>query len=162
MRRWPRWIGAACCAAFVLVVAAMPLAAEPPAMPPGQPWTGSGVPPGLVAPCDQYDPFGPARSTRIALDSRDFVHQDGSEMRSFIDTGSIGKVDVAVVAATPPGIVRGISAVPEISRMSPYFGERLKGVALDVALATTGQPVQIVLDLRQVCATHFSDTFLYY
>jgi hypothetical protein len=160
-----RWLAAACGAGLLLLGGAPPLAAEPPAMPPGTPWTGSGPPPGLIPPCDQYDPYGPAASMRITLDSRDLVHQDGRELRSFIATDSIGKVDAAVVAATPPGIVLGISATPEISRVSPYFGERLKGIALDVALAAdaaTSQPVRIVLDVRQVCARHFRDTFLYY
>ena len=83
-------------------------------------------------------------------------------MRSFIETDSLGKVDVAVVSASPPGSVLGVSAIPEVSRISPHFGERLKGIALDVALVSPAEPARVVLDLRQVCATHFRNTFLYY
>jgi hypothetical protein len=158
-----RWAERACGAQLVLLASTLPLVAQPPAAAPAaMPWTGSGPPPGLVAPCDQYDPSGPVQSTRIVLDSRDLVHLGGGELRSFIETDSLGRAEVALVSAAPPGAVLGVSAVPEISRASPYFGERLKGIALDVALAATAMPVRIVLDLRQVCARHFRSTFLYY
>ena len=112
-------------------------------------------------PCDEFDPFGPTRSAQITLDASDFVDQLGDEMRSFIATDSIGKVDVAVISASPASAVLGISAVPEISRFSPYYGEELKGIAVAVALAG-GRPARIVLNLRQVCAKQFRNTFLYY
>ena len=165
MRRWRKWARAQCGVAFLVAGGAVPLAARPPMIASEPVWTGNGPPPALMPPCDQYDPFAEARVGRIALDSRDLV-QRGSErpeLRSFIETGSVGKVEVAVVNATPPGVVRAVSAVPEISRISPYFGERLKGVALDVALrAAAGEPIRVVVRLRQVCARHFRDTFLYY
>src|SRR6267378_2216901 len=46
-----------------------------------------------AAPCDEYDPGGPSRSARITLNSGDFVDQRRDEMRSFVATGSIGRVD---------------------------------------------------------------------
>ena len=52
--------------------------------------------------------------------------------------------------------------MPEISTISPYFGERLKGIKVAVSLTKTRQPVSVVLKLRQVCARHFRNTFLYY
>src|SRR3977135_3262837 len=76
-----------------------------------------------AAPCDQFDPTGPARSTQITLNSGDFLDEHRDEMRSFIATGSVGRVDVSVWSATPGGIVRGVSATPEVSRFSPYYGE---------------------------------------
>lgn len=157
-----RWAARLWTAAVVLALAgAMPLGAQPSG---GAAivWTGIEPPPGLVAPCDQFDPLGPTASTRIALDSRDLVHRHGGELRSFIETGSLGRVAVAVADASPSAIVLGISAIPEISRLSPYFGERLKGIALDVTVAAAGAPVRVVLDVRQVCARHFRSTFLYY
>lgn len=112
--------------------------------------------------CDEYNPAGPAGSARVELNSTDFLDAAGTEIRSFIATDSIGRVDVRLVAATPRGIVRGVSAVPEISMLSPNHGERLKGINVAVSLAPTQRPVSVVLDLRQVCAKHFRNTFLYY
>ena len=83
-------------------------------------------------------------------------------MRSFIETGSIGKVDAAIISETPRGAIIAMAALPEISRASPYYGEELKGIAVTVALGASRRPARIVLDLRQVCARHFRNTFLYY
>lgn len=167
MRRWWKWtVLPACGAVFLSLFGGLPLAAQSPQAP--LPWTGIGPPPGLVPPCDQYDPYSPVGSARITLDSHDLVHRGGGggrggEMRSFIETGSLGRVDFVVVRATPADAVAGISAVPEISRISPYFGERLKGIALDVALVSVeDKRAEVVLDLRQVCAWHFRNTFLHY
>ena len=115
-----------------------------------------------AAPCDQFDPSGPARGVRITLNSSDFVDERRDEMRSFIATGSIGKVDVAIVSATPGAIVRGVSAVPEISRFSPLHGEQLKGIAIAVSLRKGAPAATVVLQLRQVCAAYFRKTVLYY
>jgi hypothetical protein len=127
--------------------------------------------------CDQYNPFGPARSGEITLDASDFADEDGTELLSFIETDSIGKVDVEIVSTSPAEIVRAVSAVPEISTMSPNYGspnygspndglsndgERLKGIKVTVSVQQTKRPVRIVLKLRQVCARHFRNTFLYY
>jgi hypothetical protein len=115
-----------------------------------------------AAPCDEYDPAGPARSTRITLNSSDFVDQRRDEMRSFVETGSIGRVDVAIVSSMPHGIVRGVSAIPEVSRMSPHYGEELKGIAIAVSLGHGVGAATVTLNLRQVCAGYFRNTFLYY
>ena len=115
-----------------------------------------------AAPCDEYDPAGSSMSARITLNSSDFVDQRRDEMRSFIATGSIGKVDVAIVSSTPRDIVRGVSAVPEVSRASSNYGEQLKGIAIAVSLRNVAQPPIVILKLRQVCAEYFRNTFLYY
>jgi hypothetical protein len=115
-----------------------------------------------AAACDEYDPAGPSRSARITLNSGDFVDQRRDEMRSFVATGSIGRVDAAMISSTPPGIVRGVSAVPLVSRMSPLYGEQLKGIAITVSLSGRAGQASVVLNLRQVCAEYFRNTFLYY
>jgi hypothetical protein len=115
-----------------------------------------------AAPCDQFNPSGPARSAHITLNSTDFVDERRDEMRSFIATGSLGRADVSVVSSTPGGIVRGISATPELSRFSPLYGEQLKGIAITVSLRSGAERATVVLDLRQVCAEHFRNTVLYY
>jgi hypothetical protein len=141
MWRWWQSAGAACGSGLLLLCCPAALSA---------------------APCDQYDPAGPARSALITLNSGDFVDERREEIRSFIATGSIGKVDVAVVSSTPGGIVRGVSATPEVSRFSPHYGEQLKGIAIAVALRTGAGPATVVLNLRQVCAEYFRNTVLYY
>jgi hypothetical protein len=113
-------------------------------------------------PCDEYNPFGPSRTGEIRLDSGDFLDEDGTELQSFVETDSIGKVDVEVVSPSAGDIVRGVSAVPEISMLSPHHGERLKGIMVAVSLAKSKRPVSVVVKLRQVCAKHFRNTFLYY
>lgn len=143
MRRWRKPVHAAGGAALLLLCSPATLTA-------------------IAAPCDQFDPAAPAGSAQIVLDSSDFVDPNGDELRSFIDTGSVGRVDVTVVRSTPPGAVRTVSAVPEVSRFSPYYGESLKGIAVAVTLRTHGRPARVVLDLRQVCAKRFVNTFLYY
>ena len=112
--------------------------------------------------CDEYDPFGPVRSAQIRLGPGDLVDENGDELRSFIATDSIGKVDVEIVSSSPRDLVRRVSAVPEISMLSPYHSERLKGIHVAVSLTSTKRPVSVVLKLRQVCAKHFRNTFLYY
>src|SRR5229473_1152916 len=141
MRLGWRWAGMACGAALSILCCPAVLSA---------------------APCDQFDPTGPARSAQITLNSSDFVDERRDEMRSFIATGSLGKVDVSVRSATPGGIVRSVSATPEVSRFSPHYGEQLKGVALAVSLRRGGGPAVVVLNLRQVCAEYFRHTVLYY
>jgi hypothetical protein len=115
-----------------------------------------------AAPCDQFSPLSPARSARITLGSSDFVDERRDEMRSFIDTGSLGKADVSVVSSTPAGIVRAVSATPGLSRFSSLYGEQLKGVAISVSLKGTAGRATVVRNLRQVCAERFRNTVLYY
>jgi hypothetical protein len=112
--------------------------------------------------CDEYDPASPRRSARIVLNASDFTDESRDEMRSFIMTGSLGNAEAAVVAATPRDIVRTVSAVPQISRFAPNHGERLKGIAIAVSLRPGARPARVVVDLRQVCAQFFRNTFLYY
>ncbi len=115
-----------------------------------------------AAPCDQYDPYSPSRSAQITLDSSDYVDQSRDEMRSFIETGSLGKVEAAVVSSTPNDIVRSVSAVPKVSRLDPLYGEELKGIAVTVSLRNGAGSAKVVVNLRQVCAQYFRNTFLYY
>jgi hypothetical protein len=117
---------------------------------------------GMAASCDEYNPAGPSRSAQITLGPSDLVDAGGAEMRSFVATGSIGTVEARVVSATPPGIVAGFSAVPEISRLSPDQGEALEGIAVAVHLTDGSKRARVVIGLRQVCARYFRDTFLYY
>jgi hypothetical protein len=116
-------------------------------------------------PCDEYDPAGPARGANITLSAGDFVDESRDELRSFVATGSIGRVEAVIVAATPRDAVRGIVAAPQVSRFSAEYGEELKGIAVAVALrggSGGGRNVSVVLNLRQVCARYFRNTFLYY
>jgi len=113
-------------------------------------------------PCDEADPFGPADTTRITLSTADFVDEVGDELRTFIATDSLGRVDFAVVSARPGAIVRSISAVPEVSRLSRNYGEELKGIAVTVSLASRRRPATVTVSLRQVCARYFRNSFLYY
>ncbi|HEX6442281.1 MAG TPA: hypothetical protein VF007_08850 [Stellaceae bacterium] len=123
---------------------------------------GSAAAPRAAQPCDEADPFGPADSTRITLSAADFVDEARDELRSFIATDSLGRVDFAVVSTRPGGIVRAITAVPEVSRVSPYHSEQLKGIAVTVSLVSRKRPATVTVQLRQVCARYFRDSFLYY
>ena len=123
---------------------------------------GSAAASWAAQPCDEADPFGPADSTRITLSTADFVDEARDELRSFIATDSLGRVDFAVVSARPAGIVRAISAAPEVSRLSRYHSEQLKGIAVTVSLASRRRPATVTVKLRQVCARYFRDSFLYY
>ena len=115
-----------------------------------------------AAPCDEFDPAGPARSIVVALTPTDFVDEERDEMRSFVETGSLGRVEASIVSSVPRGVVHGFSAVPEVSRFSPYYAEALKGVAIGVTVQPNRRPVRVVVRLRQVCAKFFRNSFLYY
>jgi hypothetical protein len=115
-----------------------------------------------AAPCDEYDPAAPARRTDIALTAGDFVNDDRDEARTFVVTGSLGKVDATIVSSAPRGVVRSFFAGPEVSRYSPHYGEALKGIAVGVVLQRTQRPVRVVVRLRQACAQYFRNSFLYY
>jgi len=115
-----------------------------------------------AAPCDEADPFGPAATTQITLNPTDFVDEVRDELRSFIATDSLGRVDFTVVSSRPAGIVQAISAAPEVSRFSPYHGEALKGIAVTVSLASRRRPASVTVSLRQVCAKYFRNSYLYY
>jgi hypothetical protein len=111
--------------------------------------------------CDENDPGAPARTTKITLGASDFTDEARDMLRSFIVTGSLGKVTASVVSATPPGIVRSLSALPEISNYSPHYGEQLKGIDIRVALRRSERAAVVSVSLRQVCAQSFRDSFLY-
>jgi hypothetical protein len=115
-----------------------------------------------AAQCDRFDPAGPARSALIRLDAGDLVAHGGDELRSFVETGSLGPAAAVLVSAIPPGIVLGVRAVPEVSRFSRHYGEALQGVTISVALKPGTRPESVVVRLRQVCARYFRNTFLYY
>ena len=142
MRRWLGAVQVACGAGLLLLGSAGPA-------PAGQP-------------CDEYDPSGPSRSAQIRLTATDFVDEARDEMRSFVATDSVGAVTAAIVGSSPRGLVRAVSAVPQVSRFSPYYGEELKGVAVTVLLAPHRRPASVTVNLRQVCARYFRNTFLYY
>lgn len=115
-----------------------------------------------AAPCDEHDPAAPARHADIALTAGDFVNEQRDEVRTFVATGSLGRVDATIVSSLPHGIVRTFFAGPEISRYSPHYGEALKGIAVGVVLEPTRRPVRVVVRLRQVCAQYFRNSFLYH
>jgi hypothetical protein len=140
MRRWQNWFGGACVA--VLALAGTAAQAQPP--------------------CDEFDPGGPMRAVRVHLGPSDSVDESIDELRTFVATDSIGRVEVDVISASPANAVLRVAAVPQISGFSPYYGERLKGIGIKVALAGGGRPASVVLDVRQVCARYFRNTFLYY
>jgi hypothetical protein len=115
-----------------------------------------------AAPCDEYDPAAPARSADVALTAGDFVNDGRDEARTFVATGSLGRVEATIVASAPRGVVRSFFAGPEISRYSPHYGEALKGIAVGIVLERVRRPVRVVVRLRQVCAQYFRNSFLYY
>ena len=115
-----------------------------------------------AAPCDEYDPTAPVYSADIALTAGDFVNEERDEVRTFVATGSLGRVDATIVSSVPRGVVRSFFAGPEVSRYSPDHGEALKGIAVGVALERTRRPFRVVVRLRQVCAQYFRNSFLYY
>ncbi len=120
---------------------------------------------GLAAaapPCDEYDPSGPTRGARIRLNAGDFLDESRDELRSFVATDSVGAVTATIASIRPRGVVRAVSAVPEVSRFSPHYGENLKGIAVTVLLAPHARPAAVTVSLRQVCARYFRNTFLYY
>ena len=116
----------------------------------------------FASPCDEYDPAARVYSADIALTGGDFVNAERDEVRTFVATGSLGRVDATIVSSAPRGIVRSFFAGPEISRYSPDYGEALKGIAVGVTLERTRSPVRVVVRLRQVCAQYFRNSFLYY
>jgi len=135
MQRWRFW------AAIILGLAAAPAAAQ-------------------AAECDENNPNGPMRVGQVTLTANDAVNDQRTELRSFVDTGSLGRVEATIAGATPPGIVRHFSAAPHLSRLSPGFGERLKGIQVAATLSGGDRSARIVIRLRQVCAERFRDSFL--
>ncbi|HEX3883889.1 MAG TPA: hypothetical protein VHW66_14615 [Stellaceae bacterium] len=111
--------------------------------------------------CDENNPKSPAGNTRVTLGTTDFTNEGRDELRSFVVTGSLGPVTATIVSATPAGIVRTLSATPQVSRYSSNYGEQLKGIDIHVALKRGDRSAAVSVSLRQVCAQYFRDTFLY-
>jgi hypothetical protein len=105
---------------------------------------------------------GAARSAEITLTRADFFDPDGQEMRTFVDTGSLGTVDATLLSSRPRDIVRSLTAVPARSRLSPYFGEDLKGINVTVSLYKSRMPPVVHIRLQQDCAKYMRNTFLYH
>lgn len=122
----------------------------------------AGMRPAVAGSACPGDSYRATRAAEITLTAADFFDPYGQEMRTFVETGSLGRVEVEVVSSRPHDIVRSISASPGVSRLSPYFGEHLNGINVSVRLfKSRGSPV-VRIRLRQVCAKYLRDTFLYY
>jgi fluoride ion exporter CrcB/FEX len=107
--------------------------------------------------------FGAAlRSAVVTLTAADFYDPYGEEMRTFVDTGSLGAVTAELVSARPREVVRSFTAAAARSRLSPYFGEDLKGINVTVRLYHSRIPPVVRLRLTQDCAKYLRNTFLYY
>jgi hypothetical protein len=115
----------------------------------------------LAAGCDENNPASPSHSTQITLSTHDSIGETRDELRTFVATGSLGKVAVSVVSATPPGIVRSVAATSHLSRLSPLYGEQLKGINIVALLNRGDRSAKVVVRVRQVCAEYFRDSFLY-
>jgi hypothetical protein len=61
----------------------------------------------------------PPRSAVVASRHADFFDPYGEEMRTIVDTGSLGAVDASLVSARPRDVVRSLTAGPARSRLSP-------------------------------------------
>lgn len=113
-----------------------------------------------AAGCDENDPNGPMRSGQITLTANDSVDESRAQLRTFVVTGSLGKVDAAIVASTPSGVASGVTATPHLSRLTLDYGEQLKGVEVVVGLKGGDRSAKVIVRLRQVCAEYFRDSFL--
>jgi hypothetical protein len=102
------------------------------------------------------------RTAEITLTAADFFDPDHKEMRTFVDTGSLGMVEAVLLSSRPRDIVRSLTAAPARSLLSPYFGEDLKGIDVTVMLYEAKSPPVVRLQLRQDCAEYMRNTFLYY
>jgi hypothetical protein len=114
-----------------------------------------------AAPCDADDPSGPSLGAQITLDASDFASERHEALQSFVATGSLGRVTARVVSSQPGGIVRGVTASPQTNRLSQLPGEALEGVEVVVTLRRPYAAPRVVIELRQVCAQYFRNTFLY-
>jgi hypothetical protein len=111
--------------------------------------------------CDEHNPASPANTTQVTLGAADFTDEAHNALRSFFLTGSLGRVTARIVAASPPGIVQSLSATPQVSHLSPSYGEQLKGIDIHVNLKRHDRAASVSVSLRQVCAQYFRNTFLY-
>jgi hypothetical protein len=110
--------------------------------------------------CDDGNPYGPSRSAVVRLTAADYSNEQRTELKTFVETGSLGRVEAEIVS--PRGLVRSLTAAPAVSRYSRHQGENLRGIAVELRLNGAAKKAPVVrLRLRQVCAVHFHDTFLY-
>jgi hypothetical protein len=114
------------------------------------------------ADCDEYDPAASTRSATIVLRSPDKFDDQGEELRTFVETGSLGSVRADLVSSNAKMKIRYFFANPVISRYSRDYGEQLKGIAVEVIVEPTKRPFSVSLRLHQVCARHFRNSFLSY
>src|SRR5262245_10618714 len=97
--------------------------------------------------CDEANPLSPAREAQIILSNTDAVDETHRELRSFLLTGSLGRVDASVVS--PRGSAVRLTALPQISRFSPDYGEQLKGIGIVAELGSRNRPARVVVRVRQ-------------
>jgi hypothetical protein len=122
----------------------------------------TGAPSTAAEVCSVGEAGGAPRSAEITLTAADFFDPYGEEMRTFVETGSLGAVDAALISARPRDVVRSFTAVPARSQLSPYFGEDLKGIDVTVLLNKSRASPVVRLRLQQDCAKYLRNTFLYY
>lgn len=121
----------------------------------------SGGGPARAAGCDEDNPLSPKRSTRITLTAADATDESARELRSFVETGSLGKVDISLVRSRRGGSTEHIFATPHLSRVARDYGEALKGIEISAALSRPARGTSITVEVRQVCAQYFRNSFLY-
>lgn len=114
------------------------------------------------ADCDEFNPGAPVLSTTIVLRTSDAFDDQRKELRTFIETGSLGFVRAELVSFGKKTPILSFFASPVISRYSENYGEQLKGIAVGVLLAPKKRPVSVSIRLHQVCAKHFRNSFLSY
>lgn len=112
--------------------------------------------------CDEYNPAAPVLSSTIVLRISDAFDEQRKELRTFIETGSLGSVRAELISFGKKTSIQSFFATPVISRYSENYGEQLKGIAVGVVLEPAKRPASVSIRLHQVCATHFRNSFLSY
>jgi hypothetical protein len=113
--------------------------------------------------CDEYNPAAPMPSTTIVVSTADAFDEKREELRTFVETGSLGSARAELVSLNPKTRIRYVFVSPVISRYSQYYGEQLKGIAVEIMmLEPVKQPVSVFIRLHQVCAQYFRSSFLSY
>ena len=123
---------------------------------------GLAVVPASAGTCNPEAVGSPVASAEIALGSADRYDEVDDQLRSFVETGSLGPVEANLISAAPRGAVLAVSAHPALSRFSRYYGEQLHGIDIVVALAAGYRSAQVRVRVSQVCARHFRNTYLYF
>jgi hypothetical protein len=118
--------------------------------------------PAAAGACNVNVAGSPAASADITLTGADLFDGADDQLRSFVETGSLGRVEARLVSASPRGAVIAVNARPALSHFSPYYGEQLRGIDIAVALAKGYRSARVRVRVSQVCARHFRNTFLYF